>query len=208
MTTESSPRNQEPLALGSNPEIRASARSLLAGKWNQCALASLVYFLVMGATSGLPRIGNLAGFVIGGPMAFGLALFFLRLSRGEEFDFKHLFAGFSDFVRTFLVYLLIVIFVVLWALLLIIPGIIAALSYALTWYVLVDNPTISAMDAIKKSKELMYGYKAQLFMLGLSFIGWALLCVLTLGIGFFWLFPYVNTSMAVFYAKVLAEKGR
>jgi uncharacterized membrane protein len=207
MTTEQSLQNQEATALGSNPEIRRSARSLLAGKWNQCALASLVYFLVIGAASGLPRIGNLAGFVIGGPMAFGVALFFLRLSRGQEFDLRHLFAGFNDFVRTFPAYLLIVIFVILWALLLIVPGIIAALSYALTWYLLVDNPNMSAMDAIKRSKELMYGYKARLFMLGLSFVGWALLCIPTMGIGFLWLFPYVNTSMALFYTKVLAERA-
>ena len=93
MTTEQSLQNREATALRSNPEIRRSARSLLAGKWNQCALASLVYFLVIGAASGLPRIGNLAGFVIGGPMAFGVALFFLRLSRGQEFDLRHLFAG-------------------------------------------------------------------------------------------------------------------
>jgi uncharacterized membrane protein len=84
-------------------------------------------------------------------------------------------------------------------LLLIIPGIMAGLSYSQTFYILSEDPSIGAMDAIRKSKEMMYGNRWKLFCLGLRFIGWLLLCILTLGIGFIWLAPYMAVSMAKFY---------
>ena len=90
-------------------------------------------------------------------------------------------------------------------LLLIIPGIIAALSYSMTFYILADDNSIGAMDAIKKSKKMMDGYKWKYFCLGLRLLGWALLCVLTLGIGFLWLIPYAQVSVAKFYDDVKAN---
>lgn len=90
----------------------------------------------------------------------------------------------------------------LWTLLLIIPGIIAAYSYSLVYYILVDEPNLKPLEALRKSKKMMYGNKAKLFYLGLRFIGWALLCVLTLGIGFIWLAPYIQATRAKFYEDV------
>ena len=87
----------------------------------------------------------------------------------------------------------------LWFLLLIVPGIVAALSYSMTFYILADEPDINAKEALEKSKIMMDGHKMDLFLLGLSFIGWALLCILTLGIGLLWLIPYMNVSAAKFY---------
>lgn len=189
------------------PTIRARARELLKGKWNYCALVMLVYTVITGGFSSLPRVGWLLSLAVSGPMTLGLSAFFLNLTRGRDARIEQVFDGFKEFVRGFLAYLLIMIFVILWALLLIVPGIIAALSYALTYYLMVDNPELSAMDAMGKSKELMRGHKMDLFLLGLSFLGWALLCILTLGIGFLWLAPYMNASFALFYQGVVAGAG-
>jgi uncharacterized membrane protein len=98
-----------------------------------------------------------------------------------------------------------ILFILLWTLLLIIPGIIAAISYSMTFYILADDNSIGAMDAIDKSKKMMDGYKWKCFCLGLRFLGWALLCILTLGIGFLWLMPYMQVSMAKFYDDVKAN---
>ena len=90
-------------------------------------------------------------------------------------------------------------------LLLIIPGIIAALSYAMTYYIIVDNESIGALEAIRQSKEMMRGNKWKLFCLGLRFFGWSLLCLLTLGIGYLWLIPYMAISFAKFYGDISSQ---
>ena len=87
-----------------------------------------------------------------------------------------------------------------------IPGVIAALSYSMTFYILADDQFISASDALKKSKSMMDGRKMDLFLMSLSFIGWALLCILTLGIGLLWLIPYINVSSAKFYQELKGEE--
>ncbi len=93
-----------------------------------------------------------------------------------------------------------VIFTILWSLLLIVPGIIAAISYLMTFYIIADDNTIRAMDAIDKSKTMMYGYKMKYFKMVLRFIGWCLLCLfLALGIGFLWL---IYVSNAKFYEDI------
>jgi len=94
------------------------------------------------------------------------------------------------------------LFTLLWSLLLIIPGIIASLSYSQTYYILADDEKISAREAIKKSKKIMMGNKWKYFVLGLSFLGWFILSIFTLGIGLIWLLPYMNISMAKFYEDV------
>lgn len=196
-----------PMDLSSNRLIREQARMLLKGKWNGTAVAMLVLLVVCILPSVIPKIGSLIGVIIGGPLALGAASYFLRVSNQQEATLQHLFSGFESFVRSLIGYLLVCLFVFLWMLLLIVPGIIAALSYSLTFYLMVDNPDMAPRAAIKRSKELMAGHKMDLFLLGLSFIGWGILAMLTLGIGYLWLIPYVNTSMALFYKKVILASG-
>lgn len=93
----------------------------------------------------------------------------------------------------------------LWTLLFIIPGIIKSFSYAMTPYIIEDFPELTASESIHRSRMMMRGHKFDLFWLLLSFIGWGFLCILTAGIGFFWLIPYVETSMAAFYEEVKAD---
>ena len=87
-------------------------------------------------------------------------------------------------------------------LLLIVPGIIAAYSYSMTFYILAEDKSISALDAIRKSKEIMKGNKWKLLCLSFRFFGWMLLAILTLGIGFIWLIPYMSVSFATFYDDI------
>ena len=97
------------------------------------------------------------------------------------------------------------VFVFLWSLLLIIPGIVKMFSYAMTEFILEEHPELSANEAIDHSRAMMKGHKFDLFWLVLSFIGWGILCIFTLGIGFLWLIPYMQTSIAGFYEDVKAD---
>lgn len=89
---------------------------------------------------------------------------------------------------------------------LIIPGIIASISYSLAQYIMLDEPNLSPMDCIRKSKEMMKGHKGECFCLALSFIGWIILGIFTLGILYFWLVPYMSVTMCNFYNKLKGDK--
>jgi uncharacterized membrane protein len=186
--------------------IKELARTSLRGQWNRGALVTFIFITICGLVSSIPDIGWIANIVISGPLILGFTVFFLKISRNQFAEIEDLFLGLKDFKRSFVAYLLVTLYVALWSLLLIVPGIIAALSYSLTFYLLADNPEISSSDAINRSEELMSGNKMELFMLGLSFLGWLLLCILTFGIGLFWLSPYINTSIAHFYGNIVNEK--
>ncbi|MGE5581873.1 MAG: DUF975 family protein [Bacillota bacterium] len=187
--------------LKANFELRAIAREKLKGKWLYAVLVCLIAG-VLSSFGCIPVIGFIITLLISGPLALGMAKYFLKLRRDENPELADLFDGFKAFSSAFLLQLLIIIFVILWSLLLIIPGIIAALSYAMSFYILYDHPEMKPGEIIKLSKQMMAGRKGKLFLLGLSFIGWALLCIVTLGIGFLWLTPYFNAAIANFYEDV------
>lgn len=113
--------------------------------------------------------------------------------------------GFGNWLHVVWGMILSTIYIFLWTLLLIIPGIIKSYSYALTPYILVEHPEMSANEAIEESMRLMDGHKFDLFYLQLSFIGWAILSILSLGLGFFWLIPYQMTAQAAFYRDINNE---
>jgi uncharacterized membrane protein len=188
-----------------NVVLMRIARESLQGKWGLAVGTFLVYTLISLAfrvpSGQYPPIG-LISLIISGPMSLGAAIFSLSLSRNQNARLEQIFDGFFRFSTSLGAYLLMLLFILLWAILLIIPGIIAALSYAMTFYILADDDSIGAMEAIDKSKEMMYGYKWKFFLLNLRFLGWSLLCLLTLGIGFLWLIPWMNVSIARFYDDI------
>lgn len=188
-----------------NSVLMQQARESLAGKWGQAIGTLVVYMVLMVAVQLIPLAGPIIALLIGGPMAIGLATYSLALARNEEANMNQLFEGFNKFGLALATYFLMVVFILLWMLLLIIPGIIAALCYSMTFYILADEETMDAMEAIDKSKAMMDGYKWKYFCLGLRFVGWALLCILTLGIGFLWLMPYIQVTNAKFYEDVKAN---
>ncbi len=185
-----------------NKVLMAQARESLRGKWGLAAGTFFVYVIIFAFLQAIPVIGWIASVIITGPLILGLTMFMLSISRKQDARLPQIFDGFQKFGVGFGAYCLTALFVVLWMLLLIVPGIIAAFSYALTYFIIVDDGSIRPLQAITKSKEMMHGNKLKLFYLCCRFLGWALVCVLTCGIGFFWLCPYVMVSMATFYDEL------
>lgn len=140
------------------------------------------------------------------PLYYGYYVLFLNLSRTDELRTEMLFDGYKEFFPVFLTMLLKGIYIFLWSLLLIVPGIMKAYSYEMTEFIMRDNPDIRYDAAIEKSMEMMRGHRMQLFLLDLSMIGWGILCLLTLGIGYLFLGPYMHTSHAEFYQQLLIEE--
>lgn len=132
-------------------------------------------------------------------ISYGYIHYAMKVSRGEECGAADLFYCFSQFGRFFLAYLLMGIFTILWSCLLIVPGIIAMYSYTQVIYLMLDDPTLTPMQAIRRSKELMRGHKWEYFVLQLSFYGWALLSAVTFNILNIWLQPYMDVTYAGYY---------
>jgi uncharacterized membrane protein len=151
---------------------------------------------------GIGMLFALVAFFFGGAVKLGYCRFNRNLLDHNNPQFTDLFSRFDIFWRAFGMQFLIGLYTFLWSLLLIIPGIIAAYSYAMAPYILEENPYMPINEAIGRSKEMMYGNRWRLFCLGFSFIGWGLLSILTCGIGLFWLTPYMNASYAAFYYDV------
>lgn len=148
-----------------------------------------------------------------GMFRIGVSITFLNLADGNHDSnmFKDIFHALTKgrFYANFISYFLMNIFIALWSMLLIIPGIVKSYSYAMTYYIVEDmvkkGETISTTEAITKSRELMNGHKFEFFVLDLSFIGWAILASIPLGLGWFWLAPYIQTTKANFYRRLLND---
>ena len=190
-----------------NSELRAQAREALRGKWPMAAVAALIYSIVAGGLSAIPFIGGLCSLFIGLPVAYGIAIVMFGVFKGKDVDFGVLFEGFQDYSRIFVTKLLQGIYTALWSLLLVVPGVIKYYSYAMTDYILKEEPEMKNNAAIEKSMAMMENNKMKLFLLDLSFIGWALLAIVTFGIGFLFLQPYMQVSRAAFYEDLKAQQG-
>lgn len=142
-------------------------------------------------------------FVLGSVITVGYSKFNLDLlDRKKEPELNTLFGYFSHWKTAAIANLLQTVYVLLWSLLFIIPGIIASYSYAMTGYILAEHPEMAPSEAIERSKEMMTGNRWRLFCLQFSFIGWSILCSLTLGIGNLWLTPYKQAATAAFYRDI------
>lgn len=210
-----------------NSELRAQARERLDGKWGTFVLMTFLMYVIAAILQIPGSIGDLLKVLspenmlasesmssisvvlslLALPLSWGLTVSLLRNHREESVDLENLFDGFRGgrYVRVFCALFLVELFTFLWALLLIIPGIMKAFSYALTPYILWDEPELTAKQAIARSCEIMQGRRWKLFCLYFSFIGWGILCLLTFCIGFLWLVPYMNASFAAFYEDARAE---
>ncbi len=142
---------------------------------------------------------------IGGAATLGYAKFNLAIVDRKNACLGDLLSQFDRIGAGFCMQFLRGLYVFLWTLLLVVPGIIASFSYAMTPYIMAEHPEYGANEAIGLSKELMRGNKWRFFYLEFSFIGWLLLSGLTLGIGFLWLIPYVEAANAAFYRSISGE---
>ena len=143
--------------------------------------------------------------ILGSVIEVGYARFNLELvDRKKEPELATLFQFFTYWKTTAVTRLLQGLYIFAWSLLLIVPGIIAGYSYAMTGKILAEHPELTATEAINRSKEMMAGNRWRLFCLDLSFIGWEILSSLTMGIGNLWLTPYKQAAKAAFYREISA----
>lgn len=220
--------------MSNSEDFRRWARNALNGRWLEAILAGIVIgFLGSGPSLlstpiriNLDLSSNTMGeeptgilmilgiftfiwivvlFVIGGAIQLGYALFNLNLVDGKPAQVSNLFSQFHRIGTGICMNFFLVLFEFLWSLLFIIPGIIAAYSYAMTPYILAEHPEYGALEAIRMSKEMMRGNKMRLFILNLSFIGWILLSILTCGLGMLAVTPYMQAANAAFYREVSAQ---
>ncbi len=194
------------------------ALASLKGNWEKGILATFLYFIGTGGLSFVPTLfvnGDEAQFtssilsivflILILPFEWGMVVYFLAIARGEDNNIGKLLDGYNAFKKVAFTKLLVKIFTFLWTLLLIIPGIVKFYSYSMTDYILRDEADLAYDAAIERSMAMMKGHKMDLFLLHLSFIGWAILCVCTFGFGFLFLIPYVYTAQAHFYEDLKAE---
>lgn len=140
------------------------------------------------------------------PLGIGTTAFFVSLIENENFEAKDLFKYYHDFVKVIGVTILMGLIVMLGYICFIIPGIILTLSYSLVPIILIKKPELGIVETLKYSREKMQGHKLDAFVLGLSFIGWAILGTLTVGILYIWLFPYMQLTFTKFYLNILGEE--
>ena len=193
--------------MSENSQIMSNAKTSLEGKWPLAIGTFVIMILISAGASIIPVAGSIISLIVAGPLAIGAAYFALKITKDDNPKTDDLFFSFNNnFGNSILAYLLVVVFVLLRLLLLIIPGIIASLAYSQTWFILAENPEMDSYKAILKSKEMMKGYKLQLFKINIRIFGLSLLCILTFGIGFLWLIPYQYVVYAKFYEELSSNE--
>jgi len=231
------------IVLETASNLRARGRAALAGNWQGAVIASGIFMIFMDLIPGLIRslLGwniatgysdiNFTGspaplytLLMTGPLMLGIAVFFIELFRHQSTEINGIFAGFENFGKSFVLGFVMMVFIFLWSLLLIVPGIIAYFRYSQAFYIMKDNPDLSAMDCLRESKRIMQGNKGKLFVMTISFIGWAILAaipasvyttifvgnngdpgffdtmmIFIFGAGSFWLTAYYYSTSVAFY---------
>lgn len=205
-----------------NKELVLEARTNLSGIWTKVVVFSLIYYsvtqviyiitiLILMIILSIPLLAPFAhiinlliAFMITPLLYVGFYRYFLDIKAGGVTgDYDVLFRWFKKgFLRIVLTYFVVCVYILLWTCLLIVPGIIKSIAYAQTFFILAEDDMITPSSAIRKSQNMMRGYKMQYFLLNLRFIGWTLLSILTLGVGFIWLIPYMMTAFAGFYNEL------
>ena len=188
---------------------------------NRLAIIWLIYLLLTGLLGTFSfDVGEYQGIkisvdfswvftlVIGGPFAAAIAHISKKTYLREESQIEELFDGFKDFKNNFVLYLLQQLFIILWSLLLIIPGIMKSYGYAMAFFIKEDNPNLSASECLKRSEDLMNGHKWELFCLEISYFGWLLLCVITFGILSLWVGPKMEVAKYAFYRNLIGEEKK
>ncbi|MDR1616914.1 MAG: DUF975 family protein [Syntrophomonadaceae bacterium] len=184
-----------PLKMAAKEQIRGNIGILLV-----CYLIVLVFSL--GICLLMPIAGGLIVIIIYPSFYMGITMIFLNLTEGVKPKVEDLFKGFNFFGKALWLSILINVFVFLWLLLLIVPGIIKMLSYSMSYYILAENPEMSALEALNRSKEIMHGHKKDLFILFWSFFWWFLLGSVTLGIAYIYVWPYLIATVTNFYKAI------
>lgn len=182
-------------------ELKLKAKASLSGNWGT-AIGTLLLLMAISFVAAYIPFG---AFIVAGPIGVGCAFMFTSMLRGKKINVGDGFEGFKNFGNACITGVLMNVYIMLWTLLFIIPGYVKSYSYAMTCYILADNPDMKANDAITKSREMMDGHKMELFLLHLSFIGWMILGAFTFGVLYIWLIPYMDATTAAFYESIKGE---
>lgn len=207
-------------------EIKENARLSLKGNWKVAILSSLVYSIVSIIGDFTTESGNIWFSVLttisSALFIFGYTAIMLHIVRSEDAEFSQIFVECKRFWKGLGMTIVVDIYIALWTLLLIVPGIIASIKYSMTFYIWVDNPNIGIEEAINKSIEMTDGHKMDIFKLYLSFIGWIVLSLVPgllvgfwfrqyavgiMSIGMIFVSPYIEVSMGTFYNMLVKERG-
>lgn len=210
--------------MGKINDLKEQALATLRGKWWSFVGLTFLYMLLVGIASGATQFGEIftgSSFstlalimtssgclltILAIPLQYGYYVAYLNSSRQDlPADINDLFLGYKRFWQVLGTMLLMVLAVMAGFILFIVPGVILCFAYAMVPFVLHDYPELSCTEVLAKSRMMMKGHKWELFVLGLSFIGWMILGALTLFIGYLWLVPYLGMTEVKFYEKIRAE---
>ena len=200
-------------------DFKAKGKEMLSGNWTTAIVVLIITSVLLGVGNvfGLKigsgtKIGevdfstklNIIQYVIGGAVSVGIAGVYLGFLRQGKSSVERMFDGFTEcFIPALIANIINSVAVTLGCILLLVPGIIVALMFSQTFYILRDHPDMSGMDALMASKDMMQGHKMELFKLELSFIPWFLTCILV--IPMFYVIPYFTASITAFYEYVKQE---
>ncbi len=182
--------------------LKSNAKQAISGNIGMLIVCTVIVGGLTSVAGAIPVVGPVLALCVTGPLALGTAYIYLNLVRGQEPDVNILLSGFNRFVDTLVLTLLISIFIFLWSLLFVVPGIIKSISYSQAYYILAEHPEMSGKEALDASIDMMDGHKMDYFVLILSFIPWCLLGAVTCGLGFLYVIPYMETTFANFYNAI------
>lgn len=182
------------------PALKAAAKAQIKGNLGTI----FVIVLLIGLLCCIP----LFGFILAPGLSISLCMIYLNLTKGQSPEVGHMFSGTKVLGKAWWLQILTAFFVFLWSLLLFIPGIVKSYAYSMALYVLADNPTFTAREALRESKRITQGHKGQLFILELSFFGWMLLaCIPIVGtiVMLVYIIPYMSATYANAYNALKAS---
>ena len=174
-------------------EMKAAAKLQIKGSIG-------IFFLIMLVT-GLIAATYIGSLVVPA-ISVSVCAICINLTNGQKPSFGDMFCRIGTFGKSLWLSILIAFFTILWSMLFYIPGIVKAYSYSMAYYVLAENPELTARQALNISKQITKGHKGELFVLDLSFIGWCLLGVITFGLAFIYVAPYMDATRANFYNSI------
>lgn len=193
-------------------EIKRIAKEKMEGKKLKLWAGILVTCLISGALNGLVQTEEsvLISFIVTFalyPMQIGLVKYSLNLYRGQNVDIMDLFSEYKNSKTIIITMFLMALIVMCGYMLFIVPGIIWMFSYIIVQYMLAEGIQEKPLEILKKSKEMMKGYKMDYFLLIFSFFGWFILGIFTFGILYIWLIPYVTFAEIEFYEQIKLKQN-
>ena len=183
-------------------QLKSMAKEQMSGKLGVLIAIILIIGVVTFVVSAIPVVGAIGAFIITPAFSLALCTIYLKVTKKEDIEISDAFKGFNKTGRALWLNILICFFTFMWSLLLVIPGIIKSYSYSMAYYVLADNPELTAREALARSKEIMKGHKFEYFVLQLSFFWWYVLVGITCGFASLYVAPYMSTTVTNFYNSI------